>query len=454
MHRCAASWMVALSLAAAASELDAAAPGSPPWYVALGGSNTCGHHVNVGRTYAALVGEKLRARGLAVGVANKCAPAMGPDYASTCLEALLPAGGTRFATVEYLPNMRIRPEEQRLAFETILCALLARGTRIVIVEVSVPPIAPLRKALDLKLHEDNLAFAHRMGVPVITVSSVLHPELFRSGHLNEAGHALVAKFASRKFANPAVDRQLRGDGSSAPPPLPLPRTSCAVGEALMDHVLINSTEGFAPVDISGSAPAVAGAKPGRAPSSTFKKIAWESRSPGAQLVLCARALSTFKNGEGVILLGFQKSHRFNTPPVGIAQVRCVGCNCTLLDYHGNHSATCDATTPGAPSCTVDLLHDALTTETAFELLRATLAPGRGVAGSLAGASRAGGESCSCEVHVTGFPHASRTRVLVRALVVTSSDMAHGAARAARAAASAVEARRRLALLAMGPVLLR
>ncbi|KAJ1638549.1 hypothetical protein T492DRAFT_944032 [Pavlovales sp. CCMP2436] len=287
MSRCAASLMVALSLAATASELDAAAP--PPWYVALGGSNTCGHHVNIGRTYAALVGETLRARGLAGGVANECAPAMGSHYASTCLEALLPAGDTRFATVEYLPNMRIRPGEQRLAFKMILRALLARGTRIVIVEVSVPLMAPLRKALNLKLHEDNLDFAHRMGVPAITVSSVLHPELFRGGHLNEAGHALVAKFASRKLVNLALDRQLRGNGSSAPPPQPVvSTTSCAVGHALAEHVMLAT--GFAPVDISGSAPPVVGAKPGRGPSSAFKKIAWESRSPGARLVLCARAL--------------------------------------------------------------------------------------------------------------------------------------------------------------------
>lgn len=406
-----------------------------PWYVALGGSNTCGHHVPIPRIFFSLIGSGLQKRGLVNGSLNKCLPAMGPDFSATCLDAMLPRG-IRFATVEFLPNMLIRLTEQQLAFESIVSTLLSRGVATVIVDV-LPVIRRKRqRTLIAQVHSNIIAFAARVNAPLISVVELNQSTLFRSHHLNEDGHKLVAKFAIRELGS----RLLAGGGLAAQAASPGAAT-CAVGTALSSSVV--RADGFAPVDI---------AQAGSADRST-PKVVWQAVSAGARLVLCADGLATM-GGEGMIMLGLQRTHAGNTPLVGVARIGCAGCKCTRAPVAPAPALECGVDDEGAAAvgCAVDLLHAAQTTETVFEPLLATM-PRRRSGGAGNRSSSAGQEptrepprSCACEVHVRPAPNLSRNRILVRALVVTRVNTSYGVARSITALAnkrqSHLEVRRR------------
>ena len=53
-------------------------------YVAIGGSNTCGHEVSRGKSFRELFGRYLVEGRHVDTILNHCTPAMGPKFAATC----------------------------------------------------------------------------------------------------------------------------------------------------------------------------------------------------------------------------------------------------------------------------------------------------------------------------------------------------------------------------------
>lgn len=401
-----------------------------PLYLAFGGSNTCGHYTPRHKIYFKLLTDALRERGLVSNGVNLCISAMGPQYSAACLDSLVPAGSA-FATVEYLPNMIAGDvDAERSAYDTLVHGLLARGVRVAIIQL-IPSRLELAKAqrrtrqrlklnvtentdvsedevatydsIVARTHSRTLELAARLDLPVVVLNMASQAYFFRDFHLNTPGHAAVTSAVFKHFSSNAT---LVVAGSTSPllaPHIKKPSAdgvSCAVGKQLAREVL--STTGFAQVDLSN----------GKSSTHTAK-IAWESRAPNARLVLCARLVD--RVGSGTILIGFQKSHMRNMPVVGIADLSCHGCNCTLRASAKQDD--CDATAGqplGARRCTYDLLHRQTTTETVFVELVAHVERPVAVGPSA---------ECGCQVHIAVAPHPSRQRVIVRAAIVADSRYA-------------------------------
>ena len=207
-------------------------PGLPPaaqTYTALGGSNTCGHGLKHGAKSAF---QQLVHHGLAersplqpspVALQPSCVPAMGPDYPASCLAYFSP-NTTRWATLEFTPNMDEGRELSRneLVLTHIATRLRARGVAVVFVSlVPRPPTC----ASCIRMFEEAHAAVGRVAkhtrLPLVTM--LYEPETWSDDlkHLNEAGHKKVAEAVLNHFAQaPAtpLDNEALSiaDGSTEP----------------------------------------------------------------------------------------------------------------------------------------------------------------------------------------------------------------------------------------------
>ena len=122
-------------------------------FASLGGSNSLGACDTTGRvrcnqtgfaelTYTALSelgvvrGCPQKQNGLTCGWANGGIGAMGPQLASACTSKFVPVG-TRFATIEYLPNLGYTNDDagELAALEKLLHVLQQRGARVAFVNI-------------------------------------------------------------------------------------------------------------------------------------------------------------------------------------------------------------------------------------------------------------------------------------------------------------------------------
>ena len=318
------------------------APGKIPtrgeYFLALGGSNTCGAAgpwVNGSKapSFAELTAAALQSRGRVSGLINNCVPAAGPIFAATCARRFIPRAA-RFATVEYLPNMGFAERDNGLeygAVETLLQRLQRLSARVVLINILTVVHGCRSCVTNMTLdatHDKLLALAGRYGADTVTVNAS-DPEqqwLFTSSnpHLNGAGHSFVHAELMRLFDTPA-----------APPSPPVPSslskssssllTSCRIGDEISP--LVSHSSSFARVD-HGS-------------HSGNQKVSWEARRPGATLALCFEhalerraASSGGASSRYVVALGFMVSHPENQPLFGNVTVRCDGgcaCNHARMD---------------------------------------------------------------------------------------------------------------------------
>ena len=117
-------------------------PKGPGAFAAMGGSNTCGACDVSGRTpcnqtsFAKLTFDALKSTGRAHYFQNGGLGAMGPQLAAACSNKFAPAG-TRFATIEYLPNLGYVNDDagELAAIEVLLSVLQRRGARTVLINL-------------------------------------------------------------------------------------------------------------------------------------------------------------------------------------------------------------------------------------------------------------------------------------------------------------------------------
>jgi len=375
-------------------------PGAPEatgGYVALGASNTCGHHVRLRRTFRFRIADHLRRRGLIAPVAerglnhyNRCVAAMGPTYAAMCFDAIMPAGA-RYATVEYLPNLggdnRTLPRVMR-ALRGVMHGLAGRGVRTVVVEVF-----PEWATADLRRnHEATVQMAASFGFPVVRVDFNKSRFVADGTHLSEEGHRHVtAEVMDRFLRYPTAVRPVGPAPASRP-------TQCDLGRQL-GRAVLRATR-FQQVDIG-------------AHGHPANKFAYASTGPGAELALCIRGMAHTRVGR--VSLGFMKSHLLNKPVLGRAKVLCRG------------GCTCDQRTKGRmsrqdsclsdPECSYEGLSSQQKTVTDFATFTA-FRNGNGTAGAGALAGP-GQDGCPCEMVIRNpVTQDGRHRVILRALVMT------------------------------------
>lgn len=387
-----------VATAAAAASAAAALPEALPrgTYLALGGSNTCGHGIGSRESsFQSIVAQAFDHH------VDRCVAAMGPVFSAACIDSFIPAN-TSFATVEFLPNMLGNERVQLSGFGVILRALASRGIPAVVVQL-LPYWPPARKNYD-HLHGRMVAMCNAVGMPwALFNASALRmasgPSLSSNAtrvfleddkHLSAAGHQAVARVVMgllpRAIASAPQARHLDSDAAlMASGPLPV---ACHLGDQLGS--IIEASRGFSRVDIGGFGGATG-------------KIGWEAREPGAELVLCAHSAPNFP--DSVVHVGFQKSHRHNLPLMGYAHVGCEPCTCDLIFAGTKPDRYCAPT-----NCSFDGLHlkrRDRTTVTDFSVLRVRPAV----------PTKVHNGTCPCRLHVSNPTNPStRHRIVVRALV--------------------------------------
>ena len=443
-------------------------PKGPGTFAAIGGSNTYGACDVNGRTpcnqtsFAKLTYEALHSAARVHHFQNGGIGAMGPQLAAACSNKFAPPG-TRFATVEYLPNLGYVNDDagELAAIEMLLSVLQRRGARTVL--INLVPSARMQRFANCKenavgctthAHIVRLGAALRelaanYSVPTIGIdhdgpdgeAALFGADLM---HLNQAGHAYVHKQLMRLYTSwPAWQQQQQqqqqqqtssasSSVSSANPHLDQPSSaalvpvSCLLGEEL--GTAIGRSDGFARTNFA------------RDPASRQDKIGWESRSPGASMTLCTRfprEPPTFDSPryggptnrsdpyKYILAVGMQLSHEKNLPLFGLARVTCHGgCRCACRwSHHGAFNSSCifDGLGHGGGGVTVT----AFVRMTARSVLPP--APGGGDAkDDKASAATASDDEPSkacapdqCAIHIANVADRSRpdrSRVLVRALM--------------------------------------
>ena len=398
--------------------------------VVLGGSNTDGaNSVSLTswgrphRSFASIFSHRLHAANITHSSQWNAAGGTGPILAGACADLFIPSG-TRFGTVEFLPNIGYAKDDEAelSAIERILAMMRARGAVAFVVNV-VPAAARyahaarstpcgrfnesmqddsvmgcMSRAKVMKIRDALAAMASAHGALVVEMDADASPTLFGADlfHLNQEGHQEVADTMWRRFeALPCLPAAEKSSDVGVQAGL-----ACAMGEQLDSYV--RTARHFARANVASA---------GQAP-----KLAWEGTAADAALELAvrlpleveaqklARAANTFKwfhkdqvgfrgaDAHFKVAVGFVVSHHHNLPLLGAAQLSCDGCSCTCA----------------ADDCVFDTLRENLrATVTNFFTLSV---------------NRSGGtaDDGTCVVRVVNA-NASRTRLIVRALIFGLAD---------------------------------
>jgi len=155
--------------------------------------------------------------------------------------------------------------------------------------------------------------------------------------------------------------------------------------------VITESRGFTRVDI------------GRL-SKSKGKIGWEARTPGSLLKVCAFR-RPWKETQ-VIMVGFQKSHVFVKPLMGMANVTCAGCACEVRSRGEVPHKECMP-----HNCSYDGLHATRKTKTITDFAIFFVSAGSAAVGKPAHSD------CQCELTITNTRRSDeRNRVILRAFV--------------------------------------
>ena len=426
-------------MTSAADKLAALGGASDGIFATLGGSNTLGACDAAGRvrcnqtSFAKLTLNALTALGAVSSWANGGIGAMGPQLAAACTNKFAPVG-TRFATVEYLPNLGYTNDDagELAAIEKLLHELQRRGARVALVNIVPGAAMPrFKSCVDgdvgctthrhiLRLHAMLGELAANYSVPVLTVEHDGPSGTGRFGadlmHLNPAGHAHVTDELLRLYATwPHWKRGLdarRHDADAERAAARMPVT-CHLGAEL--GPLVGAANGFAQANFA------------RDPGARTDKVGWEARGPGSRLTLCAgfpaeppaqrvKDRPLLSNGghheyRYVVAVGLQLSHPLNRPLFGVAHVGCAGaCECMCKwSHHGAFNE----------SCYFDGLAQGHATVTAFArlLARRVPPPHADEAGAAHNSACAARDACAITISNSADPDEPRRRVIVRALMM-------------------------------------
>jgi hypothetical protein len=197
--------------------LAAAGAGSPPGvYVALGGSNTCGHGVQPAQSFQYIIAAELKRRLAIVRHDNRCVPAAGPAFASSCAAHFIPPNAA-FVTLEYLPNMKLEAISNNMKHWADLGALVAEtGVPTVVVEVmegatgNVYHRYAYPRAEIERTHAAIAKLSRQYGFAVLLIDGK-SPEaanyfIADRRHLGPIGHAFVANWTLAAFGRLAAQR--------------------------------------------------------------------------------------------------------------------------------------------------------------------------------------------------------------------------------------------------------
>jgi len=451
-------------------------------YVALGGSNTVGALDLNGKikgaqkAFSTLVFQTLQIGGNVTEFLNGGIGAMGPELAASCSARFVPPE-TRYATVEYLPNIGYTNDDvgELAALEKIVQSLRDVGAKTVM--VNIVPGGKMERFANCvessvgcttrrhieQLHEASLRLATRYGLPSISLdnddaasSDKFGPDMM---HLNQRGHDLVHDWLMTLYATHDWSRFLSvasatsaSVAASVADQLPV---RCYLGEQL-GELIGPTTSGFQRVNFA------------REPTQRADKVGWEARNASASVTLCARfprgasppppppppplpprrrrrihlwpsqpppspplpppspsPPPAHRKGAAYgyqMAVGLQMSHDLNPPLLGQARLGCSGaCRCECLwSHHGAFNA----------SCIFDGLGQGRITITAFARLLVSYQPPKTeplsqVQGSTQGEEhtpRLCPDEHQCAVTISNSADASvRHRVLVRALIFGVND---------------------------------
>ena len=191
-------------------------------YTALGASNTCGHGLKARELpFQALLYLELRKRHSVRGFQPSCIAAMGPEYPSSCLDYFAP-NTTRFATLEFTPNMGEELERQVSYFESMIARLQRRQGHVAIIDL-VPRPPGCRTCIESfeASHAQVERLARRTRAPLVTLrynESTWSDDL---KHLNREGHRWVAARVMEVF-DAAVEDERSGEADDDLPTTALP----------------------------------------------------------------------------------------------------------------------------------------------------------------------------------------------------------------------------------------
>jgi len=304
------------------------APAPPGVYVALGASNTCGHGVKPKQTFQFILAAELKRRHAIVRHDDRCVPAAGPAFASSCAAHFIPHN-MGFATLEYLPNMKLEGVSNNLQNWAELGALVAKtGALTVVVEVmeGVPDgrgvhwYAYPRVEIE-RTHAAIVELSRQYSFAVLLVDGksrdaddFFHPD---RRHLSAVGHAFVANWTLAAFGRLAAERAASPSPGGAPPALRgdssyaekraqsvslRKATRCFLGAELAPIVLRSS--GFNRTFLGGHA----------------DKVGWEALSPNAAITLCASCEPLLARSD--VRVGMLRGLRKANPPLGLVRMFC------------------------------------------------------------------------------------------------------------------------------------
>ena len=186
-------------------------------YTALGASNTCGHGLKARELpFQALLYLELRKRHSVRGFQPSCIAAMGPEYPSSCLDYFAP-NTTRFATLEFTPNMGEELERQVSYLESMIARLQRRQVHVAIIDL-VPRPPGCRSCIESfeASHAQVEQLARRTRAPLVTLrynESTWSDDL---KHLNSEGHRWVAARVMEVF-DAAVEAERSGEAGGGLP---------------------------------------------------------------------------------------------------------------------------------------------------------------------------------------------------------------------------------------------
>ena len=360
---------------------------------------------------------------------------MGPDIAGACTARFVPVG-TRFATIEYLPNIGYTNDDasELTSIRQIVQALNAQEAKTVLVNI-VPGrdmerfvgcvdglVGCTTRAHIERLHAALLQLATEYRLPSIGVDydNMTQRHLFGADkmHLNQEGHTRVAERVLELYETwpwherPPVQQQ--GELASQV------HVRCYLGEQL-GEIVSSHGHGFKSVNFA------------RDPKERTDKIGWEATESGSSMTLCARfpldaspppplpppmplrarapagahkhmAPRAGSSHVYEMAVGLQMSHTRNLPLIGHATLGCSGaCTCECVwSHHGSFNE----------SCVFDGLSHGLITVTAF----ARLFVNRTVPPALS-ADAPCPEADQCALTISnGADESQRHRVIARALI--------------------------------------
>mmetsp|Transcript_23111 Transcript_23111/g.48529 ORF Transcript_23111/g.48529 Transcript_23111/m.48529 type:complete len:493 (+) Transcript_23111:154-1632(+) len=329
-------------------------------FAAVGGSNTAGAGSIDGRarghqSFGKLTFQALKARGEVVDFAEGGIGAMGPFFAAACTQRFFPPL-TRFATIEYMPNMGwVGNDDGELsAIELMMHTLLNRTAKTVL--VNILPGASKSKARYpdkcrlsfgqgcnshlhvVQLHHRLMRLADEFNLPTITMDyeDPLHRPHFGYDmiHLNQSGHILVHQQLMTLYDTwPEWTPTQPRDATRAAKGMGV---ECRLGDEVSS--IVGGVRGFSRVDFS---------RPGQR-----EKIGWEATTPGAHISLCAELPAEAhaavddslkaKRPTYILTLGLQQGDASHKPRFGVAHISCHGactCECQWSE-HGRFNASC------------------------------------------------------------------------------------------------------------------